>query len=691
MRRRQSSKNLFSNFAHVRDLVIITVICLALTWGIGLTGLFDAVDSWLVSLRLSIHTLNYHPEATGAQARSPFPDIAVLHFDEEDLAALDDDAALHLDRLEALGLDPDTWQEREQYQWAIVRSLEILADFADASPGMTPPVIGLDFHGLGSEQFVHRDAVAAAASRLGNVVDGFQATDRGDGSSPPSRDLVLPEAVDHGFLELPSPRDGWLTMDVTRVVTLVRPRPNAPGESDISFATALFRTLQREGVEIPSEREPERIVEWNGLQFPNAFVRGDSTIQLHLDFMPPRSSETTEEGLAEATSSFPVIHFRDLEELDALLREGRSLEWPKFVALYQRPLLVGLDIQDADRVLTPHSNRLYGSHSFPGVEVHAQVLYNLINATGLLPLDWSHPGVAWVVLFGLMLWGASAAGRLPLIWSIAAGLFTLGLALVADTWLWHQHLMWLPLTRWIVGVSIANRAAAQHLARTEHRRRNLVTERLQQHVTEKVANHLIHNPQAGDLGGKKQEVTVLFSDLQGFTTMTEQLPPEQMLGLMNRYLDAMSHEIAQEEGTLANYIGDAIFAIFGAPEPLEGHATHGVRAAIRMQQSLAKFNEDLAKEGLAPLAQRIGLSTGEVLCGNVGGSDRFIWTAMGDAVPIGARLEPLNKKYGTRILMAQATREQLGPEFDVKLVDSGIQVRGREGRLDIYTVEVPSP
>jgi class 3 adenylate cyclase len=646
------------------DLTLITFAALlavaALTW----TGLFDAVESWLVMVRLNWHTWGYHPGSAGAHSDSPFPEIAVLHFDSDDLLPAGADAVTH-------GVSPEAvsgWHEREQLQWMVMRSLEILADLKLAQPDFAPPAIGLDFYNLDRSDPTNAEILAgidAAAAELGNVVDGYRVSDQ-------SRDSVLPAAAEHGFIDLLRPTERLLTFDEALQVTLRRQRDFKSTVFDDSFALAVFHLLR------PDAR------------IPGFWIRprlAPARQVLFIQFLPPRPSVSTAQGLAPARSAFPVIHFRDLIALDDLLAAGHdAAEWPPLGKIYRRALMVGVDVPNIDRIETPYSNRLYGSQLFPGVEAHANILYNLLNGVWLTRFSWRFPLLSWLLLFGLMWGSAWSAGRLAFGWSVAAGLASLGILVGIDAVLWQRALMWLPLAQWLTGIALANRLAAQILARRERRAHALVAQRLAQHVTEKVAQQLIHDPQAGELGAQPREVTVLFSDLEGFTTLTERLPAEEMLALMNRYLDAMSREIAEEGGTLANYIGDAIFAIFGAPGPLPDHARRGVNAALRMQRALGDLNAQLAGEGRGPLAQRIGLSTGRVLIGNVGGSDRFIWTAMGDAVPIGARLEPLNKKYGTRILMTKATCEQLGEGYNVQLVEAGIRVRGREGLLDVYTV-----
>lgn len=681
--RRQPSR-LGSPGRFATQLLAITLVIGFLVGALSALGAFTGIEWWLTKARLNWHTWDWHPDGPGREA-SPFPGVALLLFDRADLLAAGADA-------ERDGQDTATWHDREQLQWMVMRSLEILADLASHDAGLAPGAVGLDFYNLGVEDDRNAEIVSrmtVAAQRLENVVDGYRITDA-TGS-----DTALASASRHGFLDLLPPVRFLVDEDTTQTAALWR-RSAASREDQFSLGLAICMEFEARMRHRPGWN-PGRVsfASWDALSAEDQrwppVDRVDDELRLlwPIMFLPPRSSGTSESGSPARRSAFPVLHFRDMLQLGRLLKTGDPAEWPGLGTVFGRALLVGIDLPDVDRIRTPYSNRLHGSQEFPGVEVHAQIVCGLLNGWVLRPLDRFLPALNGVLLLGLMFVSAWGAGRLAFGWSIVAGALLLVGLLLVDAALWHFGRITLPLTQWLVGISMANRSAAQLLARRERRSRDLVMQRLSQHVTERVAHHLVHSPLAGELGGERREVTVLFSDLQGFTSLTERLPPEVMLALMNRYLDAMSGEIAAEGGTLANYIGDAIFAIFGAPDALPDHARRAVNAAIRMQQALSRFNLTITAEGHAPLAQRIGLSTGQVICGNVGGTRRFIWTALGDAVPIGARLEPLNKQYGTGILMTQATCAQLGPEYNVQLVDSGIRVRGRQGLLDIYTVEVP--
>ncbi len=173
------------------------------------------------------------------------------------------------------------------------------------------------------------------------------------------------------------------------------------------------------------------------------------------------------------------------------------------------------------------------------------------------------------------------------------------------------------------------------------------------------------NPQ---LGGSKRYMTALFTDVRGFSTISEQLDPEALVSLLNRYLSAMSDIILEEKGTIDKYEGDAIIAFFGAPLTLPDHGRRALRSAIRMKRAESVLNEAVLAEGVTPaaLATRIGVNTGDMVVGNMGTEKKMNYTMMGNAVNLAARLEGVNKQFNSWILTTEATVKEAGPEFLVR-------------------------
>lgn len=186
------------------------------------------------------------------------------------------------------------------------------------------------------------------------------------------------------------------------------------------------------------------------------------------------------------------------------------------------------------------------------------------------------------------------------------------------------------------------------------------------------------------LGGEEREATVLFADIRGFTTLSEQLPPPALIQLLNAYLSRMSRVIEERNGVIDKYIGDEVMAIFGAPLASSDHALRAVLAAVDMLKELQRFN---AEEGRnAPLRIGIGIATGPVIAGNVGSPQRLNYTVLGDTVNIASRLQGLTKEYGVPIIMNEAAYRQVSSILPGRQLGD-VAVRGRQQATVLYTVE----
>jgi adenylate cyclase len=220
---------------------------------------------------------------------------------------------------------------------------------------------------------------------------------------------------------------------------------------------------------------------------------------------------------------------------------------------------------------------------------------------------------------------------------------------------------------------------------TEGRQKQAIRRMFAQYMSETVISHLLAHPEKLKLGGERRRVTLFFSDLAGFTTMSERLDPEAVVALLNEYLSRMTEIILEEEGTVDKFEGDAIMAFWGAPLDQEDQAVRACRAALRQQAALKDLNEHLARRHLPLLDMRIGLHTGEAIVGNLGSQSRFDYTVIGDTVNLASRLEGLNKFYGTAILASDATVAECGAALDFMELDR-VAVKGRETPVTVYAV-----
>ena len=203
------------------------------------------------------------------------------------------------------------------------------------------------------------------------------------------------------------------------------------------------------------------------------------------------------------------------------------------------------------------------------------------------------------------------------------------------------------------------------------------------YMTQSVMDHVMGGKV--ELGGELLTVTLLFSDIRSFTSISETMSAQELVKLLNEYFTEMVTVVMEEGGVVDKYIGDAIMAVFGAPVPKADDALRAVRAAVRMRHALAALNEKLVARGVAPIKTGIGLHTGEVVAGNIGSEARMEYTVIGDAVNLASRLETSTKELGTDVLISDDTNALLGDEFETRAVRE-ITVKGRVKPVMVYEV-----
>ena len=214
------------------------------------------------------------------------------------------------------------------------------------------------------------------------------------------------------------------------------------------------------------------------------------------------------------------------------------------------------------------------------------------------------------------------------------------------------------------------------------RERQRIRETFGKYVSESVASALLKEAGDGRLRGETREATLLFTDIEGFTTLSERLTPDLLIAVLNEYLEAVVEPIQRHGGVVNGFIGDGLFASFNLPLANERHAASAVAAALDIQRATAerRFAGDVR------LATRIGINTGTVIGGTIGAGDRLGYTLLGDAVNTAARLQELNKAHGTRILVSEATQQMAGDGFRFRAIGA-VPIRGRSGTLTVHAVE----
>lgn len=206
------------------------------------------------------------------------------------------------------------------------------------------------------------------------------------------------------------------------------------------------------------------------------------------------------------------------------------------------------------------------------------------------------------------------------------------------------------------------------------------------YVSKDVLEEILKDPAKVKLGGEEKEVTVFFSDIRGFTALSEKTAPKELVRILNKYFTLMTNEVLENSGVLDKYIGDAIMAFWGAPIEDRRQAENALKAALGMLEKLKELNKELKSNGDPEINIGIGLYSGPAVVGNIGSDLRFDYTVMGDTVNVASRLESLNKEYKTQIIIGETTKNKLEGDHKFKFLGS-VAVKGRKELLNIYTIE----
>jgi len=317
---------------------------------------------------------------------------------------------------------------------------------------------------------------------------------------------------------------------------------------------------------------------------------------------------------------------------------------------------------------------------YPMVGLYANIFSMLVTQSFLERADlWINIGILF--LFGLVM-GLSVPRIKPLMGVLLTLGLLAGFAAFAQ-YLFEGHGMWIdefgPLTVILLGYT----AITVYNFFSEEKEKKMIRGIFSRYVTKSVVDELIKNPDMVKLGGEKKVLTVFFSDVAGFTTVSEKLEPEELVALLNDYLTEMSNIILNYDGMIDKYEGDAIMAVFGTPIMYGDHATRACYVSLEMQEKLIGMREKWKAEGSPELYVRIGLNTGPMIAGNMGAADRLDYTVMGDSVNLGSRLEGANKQYGTYIMVSESTYEAAKNDIEVRFLDS-LRVKGKQQPVKVY-------
>ena len=317
----------------------------------------------------------------------------------------------------------------------------------------------------------------------------------------------------------------------------------------------------------------------------------------------------------------------------------------------------------------------------PGVYLHATLTDNILSGHFMTRASWRVDLIAGLIA-GLFVGALAVFLRVP--WAIAVSCVfaiavwvTLTQQVARGTWIGLIE----PLSA--AALALFGGVAWQYFV--EGRAKREVKALFGRYVSKEVFNQLLADPALARLGGRRREMTVLFSDIRGFTATFEKGTPEAVVVQLNQYFTEMADVLFRHQGTVDKFVGDMVMGLFGAPVDDVYHADHAVAAAKEMVSKLDHLNAEWARTGRPTLEIGIGINSGEMIAGNIGATTIMSYTVIGDAVNLGSRIESLNRDYSTRILISQATKDRLTTPIETRLIGE-VAVKGREQRVVVHEV-----
>jgi len=318
--------------------------------------------------------------------------------------------------------------------------------------------------------------------------------------------------------------------------------------------------------------------------------------------------------------------------------------------------------------------------AFPGVEIHANILYTLMQQKFVTRTS---PVQNFLIMVSIGIGLGIIISYFSPLWSIILALVFAAGHVVVSSIIFFETNVWIDIITPVATIFITFSSIYLYRYMTEEKNKRFIRTTFSHFVTKSVVDELLANPDKIKLGGEKKDCTVMFSDVAGFTTISEQLTPEALVRLLNDYLTEMTNIVFRYDGMLDKYEGDAIMAVFGAPVSHGNDAYNACISALEMQEQLERMRSMWRKQGKPELYARIGINSGPMVVGNMGSETRFDYTVMGDPVNLGARLEPANKEYGTSIMIGEETMKTAGDRIITRKLDL-LRVKGRMEPVDVY-------
>lgn len=320
------------------------------------------------------------------------------------------------------------------------------------------------------------------------------------------------------------------------------------------------------------------------------------------------------------------------------------------------------------------------SNTYPGVEIHANVIAGILDGTIKQSPLWVQSANFLVIAIVGIFFALSLPWLKPL-WSLLASGFGLAAVLGSNFWLYHLGVVF-PLAGLLGLITLLYLFNVAYGYFVESRGKRLMNGLFGQYVPPELVDKMAKNPANFSMEGESRELTILFSDVRGFTTISESLDAKTLSEFINAFLTPFTKVIYNNQGTIDKYMGDCIMAFWGAPIKDAEHARHGLISAFEMLTAMEALNQEFIHRGWPPIKVGIGLNSGRVSVGNMGSEIRLAYTVMGDAVNLASRLEGITKEYGAAIIIGDETYKQL-PDLIAREVDK-VRVKGKDIAVKIY-------
>ncbi len=414
---------------------------------------------------------------------------------------------------------------------------------------------------------------------------------------------------------------------------------------DLEFPTLALATARRQpGFQEPADPERPRLIRYNGPP-----RRGIATVSYYQALDP-------EQFLPAGTFD------------DKIVLVGLSLAAPT--------------TEVADHMATPVAQRM------AGVEIHANLIDTLLRDRAI-----ADPFHSFTLLAFLCVMAGLAAALVLYRLGPIAGLATLFVAAAIFIAVGYVSLASydtrVPVLSPILAVLGVFAATESYRFALGNRERRLIKRAFRHYVAPSIVEQMLQDPSRLKLGGEEYQLTVMFTDLEGFTALSEKLTPVELRRHLTGYFKEMMEVLLAEGATLDKFLGDALMVYFGCPIRVADHPDQACRAALAMQLRMVDLNRSWAEQGLPALRMRVGVNTGNAVAGNMGTDEIFNYTIMGECVNLAARLEGVNKEYGTLTIIGEDTRSVLGDGFELRELDR-IRVKGKDHPAAIYELLAPA-